>query len=274
MSPLKRVLKAIGQVILRDDYPRVQMQIEDFYQRRFFRTTPLSELTQAFVTRHGLTVQAGPFAGLKYPREALELAETPVAKLLGAYECELHEIIENVVASGFRTVVDVGCAEGYYAVGLALRSPDTVVHSYDISRSRRRLCAKTACLNGVRDRVVVHGVCTVDDLQSVTDTPAFVLVDCEGCESDVLRPDVVAMLRCATVLVELHDFLVPGTAATLDQRFAATHAARRVVARPRYPADYPALADVRGLSFVDLQLAVTEFRPVRMEWALYTPHSA
>jgi len=35
--------------------------------------------------------------------------------------------------------LDVGCAEGYYAVGFALSAPETEVFAYDIARSGSRI---------------------------------------------------------------------------------------------------------------------------------------
>jgi hypothetical protein len=72
------------------------------------------------VVRHGL------FYGMKYP--SLEAAgSTLYPKLLGSYERELHGIMERIVRTDYATVVDIGCAEGYYAAGLALRLPEARV---------------------------------------------------------------------------------------------------------------------------------------------------
>lgn len=68
----------------------------------------------------GLTVRRGPFAGLRYPsHDAVGSSLWP--KLLGSYEAELAPTFEALCATPYRTVVDVGAAEGYYAVGLGLR---------------------------------------------------------------------------------------------------------------------------------------------------------
>ena len=74
-------------------------------------------------------VAAGPFAGMSYPVQASEGGRAP--RLLGAYEASLHPVIETVIARAYRQVLDIGCAEGYYAVGLARRIPDTIVHARD-----------------------------------------------------------------------------------------------------------------------------------------------
>ena len=92
-----------------------------------------------------LTVRSGPFTGMKYPKaEAAGSAFIP--KLLGSYERELHPMIERLIAKGYDDVIDVGCAEGYYATGMALRLPGARVHAYDTSETARDLCSAMALL--------------------------------------------------------------------------------------------------------------------------------
>ena len=78
----------------------------------------------------GLAVRSGPFAGLRFPEAAVagpHHADSLPAKLLGSYQQQLHPALERLLESGFSTIENVGAAEGYYAVGLALRAPDARV---------------------------------------------------------------------------------------------------------------------------------------------------
>jgi hypothetical protein len=67
-----------------------------------------------------LRVAGGPFQGLHYPHRR-SVGSAPLPKLLGSYESELHAALEQLLTEEHETVVDIGCAEGYYAVGLGLR---------------------------------------------------------------------------------------------------------------------------------------------------------
>src|SRR5437016_2600251 len=82
-------------------------------------TKRYERLIRHVVARRGWVVQSGPFAGMLYVNQAVGSAHVP--KLLGSYEAELHEIMRSVLTENYATIVDVGCAEGYYAIGLALR---------------------------------------------------------------------------------------------------------------------------------------------------------
>src|SRR5690606_29129834 len=64
----------------------------------------------------GLQITAGPFEGMKYLEQVAGSALLP--KLIGSYESELHAALLDMTRRGHRLIIDVGCAEGYYAVGM------------------------------------------------------------------------------------------------------------------------------------------------------------
>jgi hypothetical protein len=60
-------------------------------------------------------VAAGPFAGMKLDYELFPKHTSP--KFLGTYEQELHGGIERAIKLYPRYVSNIGCAEGFYAIG-------------------------------------------------------------------------------------------------------------------------------------------------------------
>src|SRR4051812_19305855 len=81
-------------------------------------TQRLDRIAQTLVKHYGARVLQGPFAGMQYVTESYGSQLVP--KLLGSYENELHDLVEQIVAQRPKIVIDIGAAEGYYAVGLAL----------------------------------------------------------------------------------------------------------------------------------------------------------
>lgn len=110
-------------------------------------------------------VMSGPFSGMRLRQRAVEGASLP--KLLGSYEHELHETIEAACRRDIDLVVNLGCADGYYAVGLARRMPNVTVVAVDIDEEARDVCAEVAALNGVEDRVRVSAELGADELQAL-----------------------------------------------------------------------------------------------------------
>jgi hypothetical protein len=144
-----------------------------------------------------------------------ETMGSPVLMLTGMYESMFHDALERAIARAPEAVVNVGCADGYYAVGLALRLPEAHVRAHDLASSARRETAALARLNQVTDRVTVAGRC-----RSFPADTDLVLCDIEGGEVELLHPHG---LERAIVLLETHDFARPGAATTMRDRFAATH---------------------------------------------------
>jgi hypothetical protein len=236
-----------------------------------WRRLPVARITRAYVAANGLAVQAGPFAGMRYPRHAVGRAELLVPKLLGAYEQELHPAVEAVLAARFDTIVDIGASDGYYAVGLALSSPDSRVLAYEMNPFPARVCRALAAENGVAARIDLRGECRSPDLLELPPGSLFVLCDVEGAERELMDPERAPRLREASAIVELHEFASPGVTEVISSRFAGTHDVDVLHSGPRYVADYPALMSVPDVGYMDREMAVSEFRHSRISWAVLTP---
>ncbi|MDQ4145895.1 MAG: 50S ribosomal protein L11 methyltransferase [Actinomycetota bacterium] len=233
------------------------------HPRRAFFTFRSRRALQAITSNHGSRVQSGPFAGMKYepPSYAIGIS---LPQLLGCYEAELHPLVEDVVRRRYEHIINVGSGAGYYAVGFALRLPNAEVHAFDWDPMARRLCQRTVELNGVADRVQVHGYCSPESLQDLVAAKTFVMVDCEGCELDLLRPDLAPRLEACDLLVELHEFLDPRISETILERFRPTHRIALIDTREERYEDMPAL---QGLSQSQRRMATQEYRSGSMQWA-------
>ncbi|HEV2845455.1 MAG TPA: hypothetical protein VG477_11460 [Thermoanaerobaculia bacterium] len=206
-----------------------------------------------------LRVLWGPFAGMRYIPFASGSGLLP--KLLGGYEMEIHGAVRESLARGYDRVVNVGCGEGYYAVGSALALPEARVEAYDTDPLARQRLRELARLNGVE--IEARSACGHQDLAVQGRT--LIVCDCEGYEKELLDPARVPGLDGADLLVELHDFLDPTISATLAARFGGSHEIAFVEAREDHP-DYPA-AILEPLDPEQRRLALWEGRPAGMRWA-------
>lgn len=223
-------------------------------------------IADAYVRHHGARVMQGPFAGMEYVTAATEGALTP--RLIGTYESELHPYLEKFAAKGLDCVIDVGCAEGYYAVGLARMMPEVTVYAFDIKEKARLACAELAVKNGVTDRVLIGERFEPDGFEAFKDKTALVLVDIEGAEDDLLRPDLSPALAGMDLIVETHDVYRKGVLQRLTERFSPTHDIVRLDPQPKTGA----LPDfLKGAGHLDQLLAVWEFRLQATPWLVMTP---
>ena len=223
-------------------------------------------LAKTYVARQGTRVMQGPFAGMEYLSDATEGALVP--RLLGTYESELHPHLQAFARAGLDCVIDVGCAEGYYAVGLARMMPGVTVHAFDIDPAARAACEELAAKNGVSDRVIVGGEFPPDGFQAFTGRRVLVMVDAEGAEVDVLQPQASPALAGMNLIVETHDLYRPRALGILVERFGPTHDIARVDQQPK-TFDVPPW--LQELPHLDQLLAVWEWRARPTPWLVMTP---
>ena len=245
-------LKNLLRRALPGTYQSLQQSLTDRRLRR---------VNQTLQRECGLVIQSGPFAGMAYVSEAI--CSSLVPKLLGSYEAELHQVLAQILSRNYETVIDIGCAEGYYAVGLALGLPQARVHAFDIDARARELCTKLAQANGVGERVLVEGECDHERLNSLIRGRTLVVSDCEGCELHLLDPILAPELTKSDLVVELHDMIEPNITPTILSRFAGTHEITLIDAEERDPTAFPILKDFDRLT---QRTAVAEFRDSPMQW--------
>ncbi|MFH5805807.1 hypothetical protein ACG2DA_17275, partial [Alienimonas sp. DA493] len=211
-------------------------------------------------------VLGGPFAGLLYLDEPVWGSIAP--KWVGSYEEELHGIVvDEILRTESRTVVDVGAAEGYYAVGIAWKRPDVTVHAFDIDPLARDQQKRLARLNGVSN-LHVHAECAPEELERLLKDGGVVICDVEGFEYALLDPVRIPSLRVCDVLTELHpagERSADEVRDALRERFEATHRITTLDATPREPERY---RECVGPTFPQSLLteAVGEHRPASQQW--------
>lgn len=219
-------------------------------------------------------VVAGPFRGMRLQLSGLSSRHL-LGYILGSQERELHEVIGRIIAYEYGTILNVGAADGYYAVGLALRSPRSRVEAFEAIPELHPVIGKSARLNGVSDRIALRGSCTSDALREslgAAGAPVLVLMDIEGGEVDLLDPQAVPELQHADILVETHDPFVPKATDTMIDRFWQTHNVECYTTQPRILGDFPsgflpALPRCFPALAVDL---MNERRPGVQRWLFLT----
>ena len=148
-------------------------------------------------------ILTGPFRGMTYLDETVWGPITP--KWAGSYEIELTDIIEQNIKSGYDRILNLGCAEGYYAVGFAWRDQAPEVLAFDLDPFARKQARRLAQLNHVSDRIRIYGECTQIRLNELVKRRTLVLADIEGCEVSLLDPTGVPRLKEADLLIEVHE---------------------------------------------------------------------
>ncbi|RBP48115.1 hypothetical protein DES53_101915 [Roseimicrobium gellanilyticum] len=223
------------------------------------------------------TVLSGPFQGLPYLDE-VGLWGPILPKWIGSYEDELHPFLERLFQSPPSVIVDVGAAEGYYAVLLAARLPDTVVHAFDIDPFARRAQARLARLNQISN-LRINLLCTFEELGKLlgpAKSKGLLFCDIEGGETFLIDPMKCPALRDSVIVVELHETKdSPGesTRNLLQSRFQDSHDIEYVSHAPKSIPHY--LEITRNvLSPADLSTALNEVRGASRGYLIMHPRQS
>jgi hypothetical protein len=161
-----------------------------------------------------------------------------------------------------RYVLNVGCAEGFYAVGFAIRLPEARVFAADADPKALSATLRNAEINGVASRVSLIGIIRSGQFHNYLRADGSLLVmDCEGAEFTLLDPGIDPILLRTNMLVEIHpEHGNPGAT-----RFSKTHHITSVDSTSRTIADLPFWLAHRGI------LTATDERRAPQNWLVLEP---
>jgi hypothetical protein len=227
----RRALRAIGQALLPAALLITIRAIRARrHKHRLNARWDLQALSAQLGARFQMTVQSGPFAGLRLPDAALREHLGPY--LLGTDERELHDIWLSLTKSDVPLVVNIGSSFGYYAAGLARRF-DCASVAFDPDPWARRAVRDAARLNGLSiETLPLSSRAWLDQV-----TPgALVVMDCEGYEAELLRAPAPAGLARSVLVVELHEAIRPGSGRAIEDALTPTHVIERITSNATVPA--------------------------------------
>ena len=219
-------------------------------------------IQNTLVQQHGTKVIAGPFAGMAFLAQSAEGCHVP--KLLGCYEEELHPFLNTLGQANYTTVLNIGCAEGYYAVGIKRLLPSVRVLAYDINPRAQEACRALAARNGVE--VEIGGLFSPQDFALFSHNEnILVWCDIEGAERELLDPVIAPRLMQMDMVVEFHPTVAGHTLNDVAPRFTDSHDIEIIHSRGHNPPLPPFL---QQLGHLDQLLAQWEWRSAPTPWAI------
>lgn len=227
----------------------------------------MSDSIQEILDR--LVVQNGPFKGMQYPA-ATAIGSTLPPKILGSYEREIQPHILKMAENpkAYETILNIGCGEGYYSVGLAMLFPEAKSFAFDNNEEAIALCQANAELNGVS--VAVGGFCDKQIMVRLAKgKKALIFCDCESYEKELFDEAVAQELVSSDLIIETHDFIDIGITRQITEAFQDTHNLEVIESTDdiskAYNYDFPELS---GLNLWERRCILEERRPTIMRWVL------
>ncbi|MEL6686854.1 MAG: hypothetical protein AAFP97_04460 [Pseudomonadota bacterium] len=258
---LKEAIKNVGMTVA----PRMTMELLSARSQKLIMEIEQKrgrvDASKAYVREFGPAVTEGPFKGMVYPD--MTIAERNlINKFIGAYEKQLYPWLETAVQKKPKKIVNIGSADGYYSVGLAMRCPDATVYSFDTDRWARGATQALADVNNVKN-IEVLAYCDTKWLKGNIGSDTLLLIDCEGGEMQLADAKRIPNLLDADLVIELHDHVVPGIEEKIRSWYGETHTISAVDDPRHQPDAFPQLESVAP----DMRMEVlTEGRGPDQRW--------
>jgi hypothetical protein len=232
-------------------------------------------LSQNIFTLCGGIIQHGPFAGMRWLDNPRWGRSEQGVMMLGLYE---QEVAKNLVEAPdhFRVFVDVGAADGYYAVGLLHNGKVDRSIAFETIPEGRAAITRLAAANGVADKITILGTASdrfVDTLrdQKVVSRETMFLFDIEGAEFKVMTDELFVFLKNSLIVVETHAHIYgdpEGEMERLIQRASSTHRATSWYPGARNPWT---LKELDPFTEIDRWILCSEGRVEVQQWLRFDP---
>ncbi len=222
--------------------------------------------------RYGREIAFGPFKGMILSPNSWWSQKNMTAQILGTYESHIMEELEKR-RQKYRSFIDIGAADGYYAVGCIYSGFSERCFAFEISPKGRKTIYENAKINGCEEKVTILAEANYDDITDIVgnNSESLVLIDIEGSEFDFLSDKLLQVLKKSTIICELHPFLVNNGEEKLSCLLGRCHKYFDVTFLKRKAFEIPLTDDLDHLPDDIRLLAFSEGRRTSMQWILLEP---
>jgi hypothetical protein len=221
------------------------------------------------------TVAYGPFKGLRLGSDNWWCDIDRAAMLLAIYEKEILDSVHCTPAS-HKTFINLGAAEGYYAIGAVLNGKFDFCYCYEATQKGRECILSNAVLNNVAEKLKVHGIATNGfyetlRVQGVDLSKSVVLSDIEGYEFEIFDQDAFSAFSGSIILLEMHDLYFDDGAEQLEKLKAAASTYFKITELVTGARDLSIFPELRSLNDNDRWLICSEVRGQLGRWLRLDP---
>jgi len=174
-----------------------------------------------FINSIGTDIINGPFKGMKYISESVGSCHMP--KILGIYENEIYPTLLNFLSNS-DLFVDIGAAEGYYAVGSAIKYPNLNVIAFEMDKIGRQYISNLKKRNNVDNVEIRKKFSNVDffSIQKSAYNRITYLIDIEGEEINIFSK-YHNHFNNSYFIIEIHDRVSNNIESYLKRFFSNSH---------------------------------------------------
>jgi hypothetical protein len=217
------------------------------------------------------TVLYGAYKGLRLPNHKWGILDKP-AMYLGLYEIEVTEELVKLSKTGRRTLVDVGAADGFHALGALINNDFTTCYAFESDPESQFRLQKNADANSLSGRLSIYGKADANflDVLNIDLSKSVFLFDIEGGEWSLLTRSLFRSLSLSVLIVEIHLWDQEANTA-LEQLLGFsihTHSHNFLETGPR---DLSTIPEISSFGDDFRWLMCSEGRGMSMRWIVFEP---
>ena len=168
---------------------------------------------------HGHKVAYGKFTGMKLNKNSYWSKNDLITQILGVYEQHILEQLIEFSKEKDSILVDIGAADGYFAVGAVYSGLFNKVYAFEIEKEGRKNLTYNSELNSCGSKIYIDIEANNNSLKKIIDNhkKVVILIDIEGEEFKLLNLETINLLSKCNLIIELHPSLVPDGIAKQEQ---------------------------------------------------------
>ena len=258
---LNKIEKEVGNFFSNKDFsPTIRMN-DALRHLAKYRSI---QIANTIIKKFGTKIISGPFKGMDFLDGVSEGCYIP--KLLGIYESELHEYINELVKKRPDVIINVGSAEGYYAVGLKRLLPETEVFAFDIDDKAKDKCKELSKLNSVK--VIIEDEFKPEILKDFSSKKIFIMCDIEGDEINLITQNNIKLFEKVEMCIELHISSNTHNVKIIPDIFRDSHKIDLIQQKGK---NFEVPEIIANLSHLDILLSAWEWRSYPTPWLIAKP---
>jgi len=223
------------------------------------------ELSKKISTRFKYKVQQGPFKNMILSKKQYWGVGDNGKKIFGLYEKEIQDLIVEIQEKNqCKTLIDIGGADGFYAVGSVINNLFQECIVFESSKKGRESISNNAKLNNVQSKISIQGIATENALLELSNemNQSLILCDIEGGEFELFSNKLLNKLYPANIIIEIHK-RPKKEEQDLENRISKLFTIKKIIQNPKSLNIYD---ELKNFNDNNRSLLLSEGRSYVQEW--------
>ena len=253
------ILEVLSKITLKKLELRIDKVVE---KKRIILSSKISKI-------YNNTVQQGPFKGMIINEDQFWGPGDRSSKILGLYEKEIQDLIVSIQKDkDYSTFVDIGGADGFFAIGSLVNNLFEKCEVFEISKKGRNSIQKNSKKNNVYDSIKIHDKASKRSLIKIDNiNNSLILCDIEGGEYELFDEKLINEIYPSDIIIEIHKDK-ENSLVNFEKRFTKTYSLTKITQEPRSLKNFKELENINDNNRA---LIMSEGRSGIQEWWYLSP---